>query len=227
MTTPTPTPSAARAMPIAQPVGRWVDVTSFLAAIAALRLTPPPALTSLVAGVEIARAVPSPPGVAQVADGRLSEAVAGTLTADGAAKAIEAAAFAVALVDRRQTIRAAIQQGAVKRFHAEIVAGAADELLDQVRPIVASAAATIAEARTTVNLDFTTAEFIDTAGPDELAAYQNLKAALLKLKLNSVAAFVRFFGAHGEGRSSASRPASVARRRRSARRRCSCATATC
>jgi hypothetical protein len=105
-------------------------------------------------------------------------AATGALTAKKLSELVDAGAQARASTQFRGELAARAHDRLVQRFGHELLNGAADEILDSVRPKFDDAAATIEDALKLVDLRHDYQAFIDEADPDALAAYQRLKPAV-------------------------------------------------
>jgi hypothetical protein len=150
----------------------------------------PARLVNLLDAAELLRAAPSRPNPA---DAIMAAAVAGELTA----KKLDTLARDAALVHTTDQYRADLHARAstliAKRFAAELADGGADEVLDGLRGEFDAAAQVIEDGVTSINLSQDYAAFIETATPEQLAAYQQLKAAVATVD-RIVAIPVKYFG---------------------------------
>jgi hypothetical protein len=108
----------------------------------------------------------------------LDAAAAGKLTPAKLTELVNASAQTRAAEQLRGELsgrRAAL--ALMQRFSRELLNGAADEILNSLRPKFDEAAATIEECLQLVDLGLDYHAFIDQADPDALAAYQRLKPA--------------------------------------------------
>lgn len=114
-------------------------------------------------------------------DAIVDAATDGTLTAKKLGGMVADAAQAHAAEQFRSGLARNAARSLLHRFGQELLAGAADELLDSLRPIFDANAAAIADAVSILNLDQSYQSFIETADPDQLGAYQGLKASTAKI----------------------------------------------
>jgi hypothetical protein len=108
----------------------------------------------------------------------IAAAVAGDLTAAKLNKLVGEAAVAEAAAQLRSNLARRASGDIVRQFGAELVGGAADEIVASLRPQFDDAAKRIEDALQIVRLDLDYARFVDEASPEALGAYQGLKSAV-------------------------------------------------
>lgn len=174
---------------IASPHATLADARRLLDDVEALGVTPPAALTNLLAGIDLLAATPTPdtPGSAIVdaaANGELTEKALAELVAD--------AAQAAAQADYRAQLARNAAPMLLKRFVAELADGAADEIIAGLQDDLQSAVGVIDQALKEVDLSLSSDAFISTATPEQLGAYQCLPGAVAAI--DRIASVVVRFG---------------------------------
>jgi hypothetical protein len=134
-----------------------------------------------------------PPPADDPLDVILADATAGGLDADRLAELVAEAARSKSTDEYRKQIAQRAAGTVLQRFSRELLAGGADELIDTVRPAFDTAAAAIDQALQAVDVSQDPAEFIETADPDALTAYQSLRGAVQVVE-TIVTLVVRSFG---------------------------------
>lgn len=129
------------------------------------------------------------------ADAIMAAAVAGELTAKKLDSLARDGALAHTTAQFRANLHARASSLIAKRFAAELADGGANEVLDSMRSEFDTAARVISDGVAQINLDQDYAQFIETATPEQLAAYQQLKAAVVTVD-RIVAVAVKYFGLH-------------------------------
>ena len=167
--------------PLTPRVGHHSNVTSFadarqlVADVESLGGKAPKTLHNLLDAHAALTAPPAPASdpLATILDA----ATDGTLSAKKLAELIDASAQSRAAETFRGDLARRAAGELVRRFGVELLNGAADEILDSLRPAFEQAAATIDEALQLVDLSQPYEEFVNSADPDQLAAYQRLRPA--------------------------------------------------
>lgn len=195
--TPTLPIDVARAMPIAEPPGRERAVEPFVTSLGTVGLPVPATLQAILDAMGTIRGQATGSSASSIGGALLDDLIAGHATADEITKSIEDAAVSEALAGARSNIRGDLLKLAVKRFHKALIDGAADEILDELRPRVTAAVAKFTAARAAdVPLHLSPTEFMNTATPAQLVAWQDVRVACATL--DQVAGFLRPLGPLGD-----------------------------
>lgn len=80
----------------------------------------------------------------------------------------------------------------IERFFKELCQGAADEILDSLRPQFDSAAETLAEALTVVDINVDPRQLAETGTPEQLEAWRSIRPAIAQL--DTIGIIARGFG---------------------------------
>jgi hypothetical protein len=171
----------------------YADVTRLLSAIAELDVTPPRALTEVVAAHEKLTAALSSV-VTNPVKMLVTAALDGHAGAEKVDRLLERAALARLVAEERRGLDQRVEPALVEELGRRLDAGAADEVLDLIRPRFDAAAATLQSAQA-IGIPDDMAAFIETASPDQLRAWQSVKPAVTAL--NTVAAVASAFGPTG------------------------------
>ncbi|BBY54215.1 hypothetical protein H7J07_06265 [Mycobacterium koreense] len=153
---------------------RLNDARQLVATVTDLGGTVPEALSHLIAASDALTAAPKP--VDPLAE-LLDHAAAGKLTAKKFEETASASAQAHVAAAHRNELAARAESGLVERFGKTLLDGAADEILNSLRPQFDKAAKVVTDTLRGVNFDQAHAEFVDTATPEQLSAFQKCKAA--------------------------------------------------
>ncbi|TPG31645.1 hypothetical protein [Mycolicibacterium hodleri] len=178
---------------------RPIDMRPAQALISALHgvnVTPPKVLTNIVDGFDILGTPVQPtaedPGnaiVTAAADGKLNLK---TLDAMLATAAAESTANTY-----RQEFRLRAERKFAHRFYTALLDGAADQILDAIRPQFEAAATELREARDAVDLQTTPRRLLEViATPEEQTAWKRLPE--LVRRMTRIAAIAAAFGPHAD-----------------------------
>lgn len=150
-----------------------------------------PALTNVMKGYDALGALPD---VGDPGRQIVERASSGDLDNDTLKELLTQAANDRLVRDFQAELRRSTETHFLDVYDRALDAGAADEIFNGFRPAVDAAAATIEAAREVIDIRMAAEEFVATAGPAELAAWQTLPPAISNL--NAISAFItRTFGA--------------------------------
>lgn len=147
----------------------------FIDAVEAVGGVVPQRLSNLIAAADTMKA--APPAGPDPAEAILAAAVSGELTQAKLSDLIGIAAAAQGVIDYRAQVRDHTEPMLAHRFAGELAKGAADEILDSLRERFNAAAEVITIGVTSIDLGQNLESFLNSALPEQLVAYQNLKAA--------------------------------------------------
>jgi len=149
----------------------------------------PAVLVNVIAGFDALESQPPPD---RPTTAILAAAIAGKLTPK---KVDELIAEAVAH-RARETFRAELHRDAdalfIAAYDKALAEGAADKIIDAIRPEFDEAARVLTEARQIVDMGLSAQALLETAGPEQLAAYQSLAPAVATV--NRLSKVVMHFG---------------------------------
>jgi hypothetical protein len=167
------------------------EIVQFLAAIESLGVTVPEDLSA----VPRARAVlTEAPAIPNPVRGLVASALAGA-TAASVGKLLREMALARLTAEEHRNLDRSVEPELLQEFGRRLDAGAADAVLDALRPQFDDAATTLVLSLAKVDISKDPATFLDHASPGELAAWQSLRPAVETLE--TVAAVVRVLGPTG------------------------------
>jgi hypothetical protein len=158
----------------------------------ALGVVPPEQLTRLL---ELVSAVKGVPAVADPAAALVEAAAAGKAAAQDLSRLVAAAAKAELEGEYLRRLQVSVAQHALRRFEQELRDGAADVLLDGLRPRLDEAANAIGDALTAIDPSWTADYIAKEATPDQTAAWRKMPGLIAKV--DQIAALVANFGVHG------------------------------
>jgi hypothetical protein len=168
----------------------FTDARSLNRSIEALGVEVPRVLVDIVAGFDALAELPTPTDSSTAI---VRAAVAGELDHDLLNHLVLQAALDKTVSDYRGQLRLNTERLFLVAYDKALHDGAADQVIDALRPQVDAASATIQAAREFIDIRMSAEDFIASAGPDQLAAYQSLAPAISQL--NEVSAVVvRHFG---------------------------------
>ena len=159
-----------------------------LSALEGIKVTPPKVLQNIVNGFDLLgapiQAVPADP-----ANAILAAAADGKLTAKSLDELLTAAAAETATNNYRQEFRLKAERKFARGFHAALLDGAADQILDGLRPQFEGVAAELTTARDLVDQD-TPARLLDvSASAEEQDAWRRLPELVRQIsRLGAIAA---------------------------------------
>ena len=145
-----------------------------LSALEGIKVTPPKVLQNIVKGFDLLGA-PIQAVTADPANAILAAAADGKLTAKSLDELLTAAAAETATNSYRQEFRLKAERKFARGFQAALVEGAADQVLDGIRPQFDSVAEELTAARDVVDLHATPERLLNvTATPEEQDAWRRL-----------------------------------------------------
>jgi len=136
----------------------------------------------------LARTGPTPQPESPILDACLD----GSLTEAKLAKLLQPAALADIVAAYRKDLAGRSAFVLLGAWHREVKAGAADQILDSLRPNFDEHAAAIAHARSLFNAESTAEQIIESGEPELVTAWQGLNAHLAAI--GRIAAVARQFG---------------------------------
>lgn len=165
-----------------------------LAALEGVNVTPPAVLKNVVDGFGLL-GDPVQPAAADPANAILAAAVDGKLTPKSLDALLATAAAETATNNYRQEFRLRAARQFAVRFHAALIDGAADQVLDEIRPQFESVAQELVAARDAVDLNVTPQRLLDvSATPEEQDAWRRLPNIVRQI--SQLAAIAAAFGPH-------------------------------
>jgi hypothetical protein len=174
-----------------------MDAQQLVWAVEGLKVTPPAVLVNLVTGYELLSPTVMPavvdPAAAIIAaaeDGKLTQKTLDDLLAKASTEA--------AANEYRQLFRTQAERKFLQRFYVALGDGAADEILDGLRPQFDTAAAELAAARAVVDMRATPERLLNvTATPEEQAAWRSLPDLIRTLdRIGAIAAAFGLYSQH-------------------------------
>jgi hypothetical protein len=168
------------------------DIGRLLAAIEACDVTPPRALTEVLSARE-KLAVASP--VINPVKELIAAALDGRATPDKVDRALERTALARMIAAERVSLDQRIDPELLAEFGRRLTDSGADEVLNLLRPQFDQAADILRQALAIAGVPDDPAAFLNTASPEELAAYQSVAPAIAAL--NKIGAIASAFGPLG------------------------------
>jgi hypothetical protein len=165
-------------------------------ALEGLKVKPPKVLQNIAAGFELLGA-PIQPAAADPAEAIITAAVDGKLTPKSLDELLTTAAAENTTNNYRQEFRLKAERKFVRQFHAALVDGAADEILDALRPQFDATAAELTTARDAVDVNATPERLFNvTATAGEQEAWRKLPELVRQIdRLGAIAAAL---GPHAE-----------------------------
>jgi hypothetical protein len=162
---------------------------SLLWALEGVKVTPPKVLQDIVDGLELLGPAIQP-AAEDPSDLIVSAAAEGKLTPKSLDDLLAKAAAASATNGYRQAFRHKADKAFLRRFHSALVDGAADQVLNGIRPQFEAAAKDLAAARAAVDLDATPQRLLNvTASPEEQTAWGRLPELVRQIsQLSAIAA---------------------------------------
>jgi hypothetical protein len=155
--------------------------------------TAPPALTQLL---DLVESVKSTPAVPDPVGGLVDAAAAGKAgTAAELTKLVERAAKAELEAEYFKRLQAGIARDVSKRFAAELRGGAADQIIDSLRPAFDDVAGQIAAATSIIDISWSPEQLVAEGDPEQLTAYRLLPD--LVARADRIVALVSSFGPRG------------------------------
>jgi hypothetical protein len=168
---------------------------ALLAALEGVNVSPPKTLQNIVDGFELLGA-PIQAATADPANAILAAAVDGKLTPKSLDELLAKAAAETATISYRQAFRLKAERKFALRFQAALIDGAADEVLNGLRPQFEAVAAELTKARDLVDQD-TPARLLDvSASAEEQDAWRRLPD--LVRQISRLGAIAAAFGPHAD-----------------------------
>jgi hypothetical protein len=165
---------------------------ALIAALEGVNATPPKVLQNITSGFELLGDPVQRP-TADPANAILAAAVDGKLTSKSLDELLSKAAAESTTNGYRQDFRLKADRKFAHRFHDALLGGAADEVLDGLRPQFEAVAAELGAARDAVDLNATPQRLLDvTATPGEQDAWRRLPE--LVRQINRLGAIAAAFG---------------------------------
>jgi hypothetical protein len=165
-------------------------------ALEGVKVEPPPVLKNIVDGFDVL-GDPIQAGAPDPSNAIIAAAVDGKLTPKTLDALLAKAAAESTTTEYRQQFRLKAERKFARRFHAALLDGAADEVLDGIRPHFETAAAELTAARDAVDLHATPDRLLNvTASPDEQAAWGRLPE--LVRRIGQLGAIAAVFGPHAD-----------------------------
>jgi hypothetical protein len=169
---------------------------NLLSALEGVKVTAPKTLQNIVDGFDLLGPTIQP-AAADPADAILEAAMAGKLTPKTLDELLTAAAAQATTNNFRQAFRQRAERSFVRQFHTALLDGAADQVLDGLRPQFDAVAAELVAARDAVDLQATPERLLNvTATPEEQAAWGRLPE--LVRQISRIGAIAAAFGPHAE-----------------------------
>lgn len=151
--------------------------------------TVPESLTRILAASELLSVQPAATDPVKAI---LNAAAAGELDESRLADLVADAAAASAVRDYRSQVAGRVEAGLLDRFYKALCAGAADEILDSLRPLFGEAAGKLTEATDLVDVSVDPAQLALHGDSEEIKAYRSIRP--LVTVLDDISSIARRFG---------------------------------